>query len=267
MSWKIYLSASCYLWSVSIYVIISVKISRLRNCRRDDTLSKSLLYALNVSGIGKTSLVTKFYESQKHVFQKSSWISCLGKNSVASLQESLLKSFDVAVEAEDGFNQLVNKLTLSKSQSKWIIVIDDVHTVMSNDEAKFDELVCKIFNLWEKVDHGRCCLLLTSWSQASIKLREQLRSDLLCLNLNKMTETEGLELISHSLGSRDLPEVQKIHLMEACGGHPMMMTLLARHLRCSPDVSFEVSSCDVVIGKEYCPSWNCYLKCVDRTDV
>jgi tetratricopeptide (TPR) repeat protein len=184
-------------------------------------------------GYGKSTLAARIYRESS--FEQKIWINFNEAYEFRTFCFGLLEQLGQKVNENSNNESLTNVLIDYFSNHSFLLVLDNLESLL-NQERQFIDIGYQKFLLQWLEKHNASTILFTSREQpAALK---QVRNELQWLQLNGMTDDDGIQLLrgQEITGSHwNLQRFTKI-----AGGHPLLLKLAASWLRDRPTDTADV---------------------------
>ena len=176
-------------------------------------------------GFGKATLAAKVYAEEAKGFEKTLWFNFSQGYSFRLWSGETLKLMGFLVEENIGEDGLVNALVNAFAQKRYLMVLDNLETLMEDDRTFKDQGYPKFLQHWLERDN-RSLFLITSRERPKL-LEPSARSQ--WKSLGGLTTADGVKLLNDQNIQGTLTDLEAF--VKVTGGHPLLLTLAIGWLR------------------------------------
>ncbi|MDJ0581854.1 tetratricopeptide repeat protein [Crocosphaera sp.] len=189
------------------------EIERIKTCFSN---AKTPLVGIDgVGGIGKSSLAGKLYEETREFAQKY-WRDVTNGTLFTDIARDAIAAFGGTVPQQETL--LVDGLIKCLQSGQYLLVIDNLESVLTTQREWKDRFYEQFFNTW--VEYGKNSIVL-------VTTREQpLLKGIEWINLEGLQAEEGAKLLEELGITGELEDFSAL-----VGGHPLMLRLVADLLK------------------------------------
>ncbi|MDJ0594071.1 MAG: tetratricopeptide repeat protein, partial [Pleurocapsa sp. MO_226.B13] len=176
-----------------------------------------------LGGTGKSTIASYLYQNIDFADKYKFWADVSLKPDFTIFAEKVITAFGGKVTLPIDITQLINHLLYLLSQRRYLLVIDNLETLIDVEKNWQDEYYQQFFNRWLQQGKTSTLLITTREKPQSFQGLEHWYS------LGGMKIAEGIKLLT-KLGIRGT-EAELEKFVRDIGGHPLTIKLVAGYLR------------------------------------
>ena len=211
----------------------TMEIKKIRGWLADDTTR--LIGITGLGGFGKSTLAAKIYEDESTEFEKKFWADVTRKVTFTELARRILLQLEIPKESVEAIPELslVGKLVNQLREGKYLLVIDNLESLLKEDGQWSDNIYKEFFQAWFDFG-GKSKILVTTRERPQLReIKSQWRS------LLGLQATEGASLLK-TLGILGT-DAELEEFVEKAQGYPLILKLVAGFLREEEELNPQIS--------------------------
>ncbi|MDJ0735903.1 MAG: tetratricopeptide repeat protein [Nostocaceae cyanobacterium] len=199
------------------------EIEQIRQWMEDDTIR--LIGVTGVGGFGKSTLAAKIYEDESDEFKGKFWADVSRRVTFSELARRVLLRLGMPQKSVEGIPELslVNALVNHLREGQYLLVIDNLESLLKQDGQSLDFMYEEFFQGWLECG-GKSKILVTTRERPNLA---EIKSRWLPLLGLQAVDGASLLKVLGILGT----ETELEEFVTKAQGHPLLLMLVAGFLR------------------------------------
>ncbi|MFM6454425.1 MAG: NB-ARC domain-containing protein [Planktothrix sp.] len=195
-----------------------------------------LVTVVGMGKVGKTALAVKLIEQIHSDFERVIWRSLRYAPPLEELLGELIGSLLGSSKLPQGTGKQIFRLVECFRESRCLVVLDELENLfqpqaLAGSYRPGYETYGELLRQVGELAHGSCVMILSREEPLEIAVQAGTTQPIKVWQLGALAEAQAQQIIGSILKDADSPTQKMTELIQDCGGHPLLLRLVAQKIQ------------------------------------